>query len=95
MPNVKVKEIKCPKCERVWPTVSEQGIVTELQGECYACFIAKVIIARDERAEEADYTVENCGYCGGLEPAREKCTSCFARGWEGISKKKSVIELAH
>jgi hypothetical protein len=81
-----VKEITCPKCERVWPCIAEQGIVTELIDECYACFIAKVVKARDERAETADYLIQNCANCGGLVGKVEKCVHCFGKGWEGVAK---------
>lgn len=83
----KVTEITCPECERVWPTISEQGIVAELYGRCYACVIADVVKIRDERAGEADYVVQNCNYCGGLEPKVRTCVQCAAKGWETAEKK--------
>jgi hypothetical protein len=81
-----VKEITCPACERVWPTIAEQGIVTELYGQCYACVVAGVVKIRDERAEDADYTVQNCSYCGGLQPKVSQCVQCGGKGWETTDK---------
>jgi hypothetical protein len=81
-----VKEITCPECERVWPIISEQGIVTEFINKCYACFIAEVVKARDSRMETADYLIQNCANCGGLAGKVEKCTYCFGKGWEAVDK---------
>lgn len=89
-----IKEVKCPECERVWPYISEQGIVTELHGKCYACVIKEVLELRDERTEDADYVVQTCTSCGGLIN-RDKCISCFGHGWETVPKKASDIKVLH
>lgn len=86
MTDMNVKEITCPECERVWPRVSEQGVVTELYDKCYACLIAQVVKARDERQDAADYSVQNCSSCGGIAGKVEKCVSCGGRGWETVDK---------
>lgn len=86
-----VREITCPKCERVWPTIAEQGIVTELIDRCYLCFAAEVSAQRKSREESADYIVQNCGHCGGLPPKVEKCTSCFGKGWEAVAKELAKL----
>ena len=98
--NDNVIEITCPACERVWPTISEQGIVTELYGQCYACVIAGVVKLRDERAEEANYLVQNCSYCGGLQPKVSTCVQCASKCWEIADKiaerdPGSVIAYPH
>ena len=82
----KVKEITCPECERVWPTISEQGVVTSLYERCYSCFISKVIAARDELVELADYLVHDCTVCAGLDPEKSKCIKCGGKGWETTDK---------
>ena len=81
-----VREITCPKCERVWPTIAEQGIVTELIDRCYLCFSAEVATQRDSRQESADYVVQNCGACGGLPPKVTLCVACDGKGWESVNK---------
>jgi hypothetical protein len=82
----KVREITCPECDRVWPLIAEQGIVTEIHGKCYQCFIDQVVTVRDERIENADYLVQNCSSCGGLPPKVQKCISCAGKGWEAVDK---------
>jgi hypothetical protein len=77
-----VIEITCPECERVWPTIAEQGIVTELIDRCYMCFSKEVAEQRLSREESANYTVQNCSGCGGLPPKVEKCIACGGKGWE-------------
>lgn len=79
-----VKEITCPQCERVWPTIAEQGIVTELIDRCYLCFSKEVAEVRQSREESAHYKVQNCSYCGGLPPKVDTCVSCFGKGWEDV-----------
>ena len=86
-----VREITCPECERRWPTIAEQGIVTELHGKCYMCFAAEVAAQRVSRQESADYVVQDCGHCGGLPGKVEKCTSCFAKGWETVDKGTEAL----
>lgn len=83
------KEITCPECKRVWPAIAEQGVVTEMYNICYACLIEKVVAARDELQEGADYTVENCPTCNGIPNARATCVTCSHRGWV-TSDKPSV-----
>jgi hypothetical protein len=72
----------CPECNREWPDSSEQAVVADLIGKCYACFIQEVVKLRDERVAAADYEIENCPSCTGLPGAREKCIPCGARGWQ-------------
>lgn len=86
------RAITCPSCEREWPLISEQGIVTDMVGRCYQCLVSAVTIARDEASEAADYVVDNCSYCGGVPGVREMCQHCEARGWE-LTDKDSVIEI--
>lgn len=88
-------EITCPACERVWPTIAEQGIVTEFYGQCYACLIADVIKIRDERAGEAVYTVQNCSYCGGLDPKVGTCVQCGGKGWETADKTEEGPKIVY
>ena len=76
-----IPTITCPNCERDWPEISEQAVVYDLIGRCYACFINEVVPIRDERVAKADYEIENCSGCTGIPGAREKCTTCFGRGW--------------
>ena len=87
----KVREITCPECERVWPIVAEQGIVTELLDKCYQCFIASVVKVRDERVENADYVVQNCSNCGGLPGKVETCIPCGSKGWEAVDKELAAL----
>lgn len=88
-----VREITCPECERVWPTISEQGVVVELYDKCYQCFIALVVKTRDERQEAANYVVQNCGTCGGLPPKAENCGACGGKGWETVDKGQEALPL--
>lgn len=86
MTETTLREITCPLCERVWPDISEQGLVTELYNKCYQCLIAEVIKVRDERMKTADYSVQNCSNCGGLPGKFEKCVYCSHKGWEITEK---------
>jgi len=86
-----VTEITCPECERVWPTIAEQGIVCEIYDKCYACLIAEVVKIRDQRAEDRDYIVQNCGYCGGLNPKVNTCVQCAGKGWETVTKELAAV----
>ena len=88
-----VREITCPECERVWPTIAEQGIVTELHGKCYLCFAAEVTAQRESRQESADYVVQNCGHCGGLPPKVTKCIPCGGKGWETAEKGSEALPV--
>ena len=90
----KVREITCPQCDRVWPTISEQGIVVELYDKCYQCLIDQVVKARDERAGAADYLVQNCSTCGGLPPKVTTCVPCGGRGWETVDKGQEALPVA-
>ena len=80
--------IHCPSCERDWPVVSEQGIVCELYGQCYACLINGVITIRDERMEEAEYRIDNCPDCISVPGAREKCIPRGGKGWVVLPKSE-------
>ena len=77
-----IPTITC-NCGRVWPKISEQAVVYDLlgTGDCYSCFIQKVVEERDKRMEEADYKIDNCPRCTGIPGAREECTFCDGRGW--------------
>lgn len=86
-----VREITCPQCERVWPTISEQGIVTEMYDKCYKCLIDEVVVQRDSRCESADYTVQNCSHCGGLPGKVETCVGCGGKGWEAVDKGQEKL----
>ena len=86
-----VKEITCPECERIWPRISEQGIVTDMVGHCYKCFIDKVVVQRNSLEETADYSIQNCGECGGLPGKVEKCVACGGKGWETVPKGKEAL----
>ena len=88
MPDEKkeVIEITCPQCERVWPAIAEQGVVTDMYGKCYHCFIHEVMEVRDALTTEASYSIGNCDDCGGVSPLREKCLVCFGKGWLAIDK---------
>jgi hypothetical protein len=91
MTETTVREITCPKCERIWPTIAEQGIVTELIDRCYLCFSKEVAEQRMSREESANYSVQNCSDCGGLPPKVEKCISCGGKGWETVDKGKEDL----
>ena len=83
----------CPECEREWPEISEQAVVLSLIGKCYSCFIKEVVDERDTRTEAADYKIENCPDCTGRgDLVREKCTTCFGKGWIE-SRGESLIQL--
>ena len=82
----------CPECEREWPKISEQAVVCDEVGKCYACFIQAVVTERDKRMADADYEIENCPKCTGIPGAREKCVSCFGRGWQE-RKGEGLIQL--
>lgn len=91
--EVEVETITCGKCERVWPTISEQGVVFDKVGQCYACFITEVVEERNERMKKSDYQIENCPGCtGGLAEQREKCMVCFGRGWRK-AEGNDIIQL--
>jgi hypothetical protein len=32
-----MKDVKCPKCDRIWPFVSEQSACIEIHGACIVC----------------------------------------------------------
>lgn len=82
----------CSKCEREWPEISEQCVFLDMYGECYSCAINEVVAERDRRMKEADYMIENCPQCTGIPGAREKCTTCFGRGWRK-QEGAGVIQL--
>lgn len=86
-----VREITCPECERVWPTIAEQGIVTDMIGRCYKCFIDEVTLKRTSLEESADYIVQNCGHCGGLPPKVDKCVNCGGKGWEAVDEQLAQL----
>ena len=87
-----IPTITCEHCEREWPTISEQGVVYDKIGRCYACFITEVVAERDARTEGADYTIENCPACTGGLGDRTKCMTCFGRGWRK-AEGESLIQL--
>lgn len=91
------REITCPKCERVWPRISEQGIVTAQIDQCYQCLIKQVTLARDELIKQADYVVDNCPHCESIPGMREQCIPCGGKGWQIVDKAiaNSPIELLH
>lgn len=82
----------CPKCEREWPESSEQHVVLDLIERCYSCFITEVVEERDRRVEAADYVIENCPTCTGQPGMREKCVTCFSKGWVEAGPE-TVIQL--
>lgn len=88
-----VREITCPKCERVWPTIAEQGIVTKLIDRCYLCFSAEVASQRESLQESADYAVQNCSTCGGLPPKVQTCIPCGGKGWEPVEKGQEALPV--
>lgn len=79
--GTEIPTVTCPKCEREWPTISEQAVVFDKVGTCYACFIHEVVAERDKRQDKAHYAIDNCPKCTGLPGAREACARCGARGW--------------
>lgn len=88
----KIPTITCPECEREWPTITEQAVVCDKIGKCYACFIHEVVKERDKRQMASNYRIENCPKCTGLPGAREDCINCGARGWVE-QKGAGVIQL--
>ena len=78
--------LTCPECERVWPVISEQGVVCELYGKCYACLINEVVEIRDDRLEKAEYRIDNCTDCVGGRGDRSKCVPCGGKGWVVMPK---------
>jgi hypothetical protein len=82
----------CPECKREWPTISEQAVVQDQVGVCYACWIHQIVAERDQRMADADYEIENCPTCTGIPGAREKCTTCFGKGWRK-QEGEGVIQL--
>lgn len=83
---VEQNEIKCTACERVWPIISTQGVVTQEWGSCYACFIAHIVKIRTELEEDSEDRVADCEHCQGLEPARLTCIPCGGKGWIIVPK---------
>lgn len=81
--------IQCPKCERDWPLVSEQGIHTELYDICYACSVSQIVTIRDKRQNDSKYNIRDCPDCQGAVGLREKCVVCFSKGWIIVPKKKT------
>ena len=84
--KTEVIEITCPQCERRWPRIAEQGVVTAKLDQCYSCFIAEVVAERDLLAGEAGYEITNCGGCNSQAGLREKCLVCFNKGWVTVNK---------
>ena len=82
----KVTTIKCPECDRVWPTISEQGVHTDLYGQCYMCMIAVVVAVRDELVAAAAYPIGPFVHCVSRAPAREACVQCGSKGWAAVPK---------
>lgn len=83
------QSIQCPKCERDWPLISEQGIHTELYDVCHACSVSQIVSIRDKRQTDADYEITDCPDCQGQTGLREKCVPCFSKGWITTPKTKN------
>jgi len=88
----KIPTTTCPECNREWPSISEQAVVQDQVGMCYACWIHQIVAERDRRVAEANYSIENCPRCTGIPGAREACTHCFGKGWTE-KKGEGVIQL--
>ena len=82
-----IPTIKCDRCERVWPQVSEQGLHTDVYGHCYSCMISSVMKALVVLQEEVDYVVTTCNICAGTEESRVDCKQCATLGYI-VDKKK-------
>jgi len=57
------------------------------------CFAAEINYERDSLQESADYSVQNCGECGGLPPKVEKCVACGGKGWETVDKGQEALPV--
>jgi hypothetical protein len=89
--------IVCPECDRQWPRVSEQGVVTEKIDKCYACFITGVVSELEALREQVDYVVDNCDECLGQMPQRLNCIKCGGKGWITVDKvlANSVLQVVN
>ncbi len=78
----KVQTIQC-KCGRLWPSVSEQGVVFDILGtdQCYQCFRQEVIRELQRRQASVSYQIHNCPDCMGQTGLREGCKTCGGLGW--------------
>ena len=88
----KIPTTTCPECEREWPDSSEQAVITDMVGRCYACLITEAVRVRDERVKAANYEIENCPHCTGVSGAREACVPCGGRGWQS-REGEGLIQL--
>ena len=75
----------CPECERDWPDLSEQGQHVILYGHCYGCMVATINANLEPEREDANYVVEACSKCMGLDE-RESCSACATHGWVALPK---------
>lgn len=87
----KISTIDCSKCDREWPTVSEQGVCIDVYGHCYHCMLtgisAKLLVLQGH----VDYAINTCNECAGVEKRRHDCKQCGGSGYM-VDKKVTVDE---
>lgn len=83
---IKVPTNKCPECGRDWPDVSEQGVHLSKYGHCYQCMLTDINETLTPLKEVAEYTIETCYTCSGIEEQRHACLTCYGKGWLGEPK---------
>lgn len=79
--SITIPTIPCEQCHRLWPCVSEQGIHTTIYGHCYHCMLVSISIDLAELKEKANYTIETCNICAGVEEKRLECRHCEKNGY--------------
>lgn len=82
-----VRTTECPRCNRVWPVVSEQGLHTTEYHHCYHCMLTWISLKLEELRAEVDYTIETCYVCAGIEEKRLECKRCETKGWIAEEKE--------